>query len=107
VTVPPYHEFDSSFFSKALDLIADKCILIVSDGFYPAFLLQVLAFHRGASLLVHPDFICPEFVDRRDASLEGSLRAFLAGEQTARIQAHADTGCRRFGPVVRAGGCVG
>jgi glycosyl transferase family 1 len=93
VTVPPYHEFDSSFFSRALDLLADRCVLIVSDGFYPAFLLQVLAFQRGASLLVHPDFTCPEFSGPDGMpSLEGSLRAFLGGEQAARTRAHADTG---------------
>jgi hypothetical protein len=93
VTVPPYHEFDSAFFSKTLDQIAGKSVLIVSDGFYPAFLLQLLAFHKCASLLVHPDFICPEFVGTDEMpSLEGSVRAFLGGERAARMQAHADTG---------------
>jgi hypothetical protein len=93
VGVPPYHEFESSFYSRALDLIAERSVLILGEDFYPAFLLQVLAFYRGASLLVHPDFICPEFIGSDDMpSLEGSLRAFLGGEHAGRIQAGPDTG---------------
>jgi hypothetical protein len=93
VTVPPYHEFESSFYTRALDLIAEKCVLILGEDFYPAFLLQVLAFYRGASLLVHPDFICPEFIGSDDMpSVEGSLRAFLGGEHAGRTQAGPDTG---------------
>jgi glycosyltransferase involved in cell wall biosynthesis len=93
VTVPPYHEFDSRFFSETLDAIAVKSILIVGDGFYPAFVLQLLALNRAGALLVHPDFICPEFVGPQGLpSLEGSLRAFFNGEFAGRVQAHSDTG---------------
>jgi hypothetical protein len=93
VAVPPYHEFESFFYARALDQIAEKCVLILGADFYPAFLLQVLAFYKGASLLVHPDFICPEFIGSDDMpSLEGSLRAFLGGEHAGRTQAGCDTG---------------
>jgi Glycosyl transferases group 1 len=93
LTVPPYHEFDGSFFSAALDTVAPRCVLILGEGFYPAFLLQLLAFYGGVSLVVHPDFICPEFIGSDGMpSLEGSLRAFFSGQHAARTRAGPDTG---------------
>jgi len=93
VTVPLHHEFDLSFFRDALALSASKCILIASDGFYPAFLLQLLAFSKGTGLVLHPDFICPEFVEANAMpSLEGSLRTFLSSGYGARTQAGPNTG---------------
>ena len=93
VTVPPYHEFDSAFFLETLEGMNGKSIVIAGDGFYPAFILQVSALYKTDVLVVHPDFICPEFVGPDGLpSLEGSLRGFLSGELSARVQAHADTG---------------
>jgi glycosyltransferase involved in cell wall biosynthesis len=93
VTVPPYHEFHSAFFFDTLEGMNGKSIVIADDGFYPAFILQVSALHKADVLVVHPDFICPEFVGPEGLpSLEGSLRSFLCGELSARVQAHADTG---------------
>jgi len=93
ITVPPHHEFDSAFFHASLTLAASKCILIASERFYPAFLLQLLALSKGIGLVLHPDFICPEYIEASAMpSLEGSLRAFLRGEHGARTQAGPDTG---------------
>jgi hypothetical protein len=93
ITVPPHHEFDSPFFHASLAHAADKCILVAGDGFYPAFLLQLLTFAKGTGLVLHPDFICPEFVAANAMpSLEGSLRAFLRGDHAARTQAGPNTG---------------
>ena len=93
IPVPSRHETDPTFFKTALDRIGHKCILIVCDDFYPAFILQALAFSRTPFLLLHPDFICPELVELSGLpSLEGSLRAFFDGEHWARTLADSETG---------------
>jgi hypothetical protein len=93
ISAPPHHEFDTQFFHAALALAAGKCILIASEEFYPAFLLQLLALSKGAGLVLHPHFICPEYIEANAMpSLEGSLRTFLRGELGARTQAGPDTG---------------
>jgi len=93
IAVPRHHEIDATFFKTVRDVTGHKSILIVGDEFYPAFVLQILAFWSVPFLLLHPDFICPEFLELQGMpSLEGSLRAFLDGEHWARTQTGSETG---------------
>jgi hypothetical protein len=93
IRVPPHYERDTAFLKAVLASLSDKCILVVSDQFYPAFILQALTLYGASFLLLHPDFICPEFVELQGMpSLAGSLQAFLDGKHSARTHAGPDTG---------------